>query len=585
MKRLEKKALFWGTLFLFLFSMSPTKAYLQESSAKITELLPLTLIQKSCHPKMEHLLFRLMSRYSLGGIEGATKFAAQRKIDVSGNMVRLVVEAQPEGMIETEYFALVSSLKLQIENLRGRVEAIDGLFLQCLLPFDSIQLVVDLSTVRYLRFPIKMKHFVTSEGVSKTGANRWHSMAAYRSEAASVCILDLGFQGYESLLGNELPSSVITKSFRGDNDLSAGEVHGSACAEIVYDMAPEAKLFLVNFATTVELSNAVDWIIGQGADIISASFGNNYFPGNGTGPTCDAVKKAYDHGIVWVNAAGNEAEDHWAGTYADQDGDRWHNFSGTDEVLSFDTPAYVPVDVLLRWDDWGTWNGSRYSGSNQDYDLFLFILNGSTWIEVDKSEGPQNGGQDPVEGIFGWYSRKPAKWGIAIRKYAATRKVIFDAFISNHLGNIEYNRPAGSLSSPGDSQYSLTVGAVDWSDDSYHTYSSQGPTADGRIKPDLCAPSAVTTVSYGDPFYGTSSACPHVSGALALLKGKMPFSLGEIQKIVESRAIDLGISGKDNVFGLGRLNLLEENFSSRNRRGTRNKTTQFVPIVNKPGKH
>jgi hypothetical protein len=557
MKRLEKKVLFWGALFLFIFSMSPTKAHLQESSAEITDLSPIPLIKKDCHPKMEYLLYRLMSRYFLGGIEEATKFAVQRKIDISGNMVRLVIEAQPEGISETEVYSLISSLKLQIENLGGRVEAIDGLFVQSLLPLDSIQLVVDLSTVRYLRFPIKMKHFVTSEGVSKTGANRWHSMAAYRSEAASVCILDLGFQGYENLLGNELPSSVITKSFRADHSLSAGEVHGTACAEIVHDMAPDATLFLANFATDVELSNAVDWIINQGADIISASFGSNYYPGNGTGPVCDAVKRAHDSGIVWINAAGNEAENHWAGTYADNDRDRWHNFDGADEVLEFNLPAYVPVNVFLRWDDWGTWNGSQYSGSSQDYDLYLFIYSGSNLIFVDKSEGWQKGSQDPVEGIYGWYSKKPAKWGIAIGKYSATRNVKFDAFISYHLGKIEYNRPAGSLCSPGDSPYSLTVGAVDWSNDSYHSYSSRGPTADGRIKPDLCAPSGVSTLSYADSFYGTSSACPHVSGALALLKGKMPFSLAEIQRIIESRAIDLGVSGKDNLFGLGRLNLLK----------------------------
>jgi len=557
MKGLEKWALLVAALFPYFFSISPIISRLQESPAEITDLSPVPMIQKDYHPKMEYLLHRLMSKYSSGGIEEATKFANQRNIDISGNMVRLVIEAENRGLPETEIHALVSSLKVQIANLGGRVEAVAGLSMQSLVPLDSVWHVVNLSTVRYLRFPIKMKHFITSEGVSKTGADRWHAMSPYRSEPASVCILDLQFEGYESLLGNELPASVIAKSFRGDNDLSAGGVHGTACAEIIHDMAPDAKLMLVNFSTTEELSNAVDWIIGQGAEIISASFGNNYYPGDGTGPDCDAVKKAYDHGIVWVSAAGNEAEDHWTGKYSDSDRDGWHNFSGTDEILSFNLPAYALVDVLLRWDDWGTWNGYRYSGSNQDYDLVLYIQSGSTWIEVDRSEGYQNGTQDPVEGISGWYSRNSAKWGIAVKTFAATRNVKFDAFISSHSGNIEYNRPAGSLCTPGDSPYSLTVGAVDWSDDSYHTYSSQGPTADGRIKPDLCAPSAVSTASYGDPFYGTSSACPHVSGALALLKGKIPFSLGEIQKIIESRAIDLGSYGKDNVFGLGRLNLLK----------------------------
>jgi tetratricopeptide (TPR) repeat protein len=37
--------------------------------------------------------------------------------------------------------------------------------------------------------------------------------------------------------------------------------------------------------------------------------------------------------------------------------------------------------------------------------------------------------------------------------------------------------------------------------------------------------------------------------------GKLPYTADEIKSIVEARALDLGSSGKDNVFGLGRLNL------------------------------
>ena len=574
MRGIMKKAIGFGIFSISILLLSPTSVHLQEYTIEITDLLPIPFVQKEFNPKMEYQLYRITRIYQMGGIEEARKFATLRNIDISDNSVRLVAEVQSEGIDEVATSHLITSIMVQIENLGGYIEGVDGPCIQSFLPLSSVQLLADLSSIRYLRIPVKMKHLVTSEGVSKTGANHWHSIPAYRSDAANICILDLGFEGYESLLGNELPSSVITRSFRGDNSLSAGEVHGTACAEIVHDMAADARLTLVNFSTSIELSNAVDWTINQGIDIISASFGSNYYPGDGTGPSCEAVKRAYDAGIMWVNAAGNEAEDHWAGTYSDYDGDWWHNFYGADEILAFDLPAYVPVSAFLRWDDWGSWDGAHYRGSNQDYDLYLYILSGSNWLYVDKSENFQTGWQDPVEYIYGWYSSKAAKWGIAIRKYSSTRQVKFDAFISNHLGGIEYNRPSGSIICPADSQYSFAVGAVDWADDSYHTYSSQGPTADGRIKPDICAPSAVTTVSYEDPFYGTSSACPHVSGAFALLKGKTPFSLGEIQGILESRAIDLGSSGKDTVFGIGRLNLMRSNSPSSRRGRSVFRTTQ-----------
>jgi hypothetical protein len=46
-----------------------------------------------------------------------------------------------------------------------------------------------------------------------------------------------------------------------------------------------------------------------------------------------------------------------------------------------------------------------------------------------------------------------------------------------------------------------------------------------------------------------------VAGAFALLKGKLPYDLDQIRAIIEARAKDLGSSGKDNIFGYGRLRL------------------------------
>jgi subtilisin family serine protease len=357
----------------------------------------------------------------------------------------------------------------------------------------------------------------------------------------------------------------VARSFRQDQDISVDEVHGTACAEIVHDMAPNAELFLVNFSTSLEMLEAVDWIIDQGVQIISASFGSNANPMDGTGLACEGVKKAYDRGVAWINAAGNEAEKHWAGTFSDPDGNGDHNFSDSDELLQFRVPAYSSFKVIMRWNDWGTWDGNDYSGSSQDYDLWLYIYSGGRYRLVAKSDNYQSGSQWPIEYIpYGYYAYSATTWAIAIKKFDATRAVKFDCFIDPVYAPLEYNVPAGSLSSPGDSPFAITVGAVDWSDDSYHSYSSQGPTADGRIKPDLCAPSAVSTVSYsGEPFYGTSSACPHVAGAFALLKCLTPYSLDQIKDIIDARAIDLGASGKDNKFGLGRLSLSNRGSSTR----------------------
>jgi hypothetical protein len=255
-----------------------------------------------------------------------------------------------------------------------------------------------------------------------------------------------------------------------------------------------------------------------------------------------------------------------------------------DEILDFYVPAYTPVDIFLKWDDWGTWNGLYYSGSNQDYDLYLYYWDGLSWIYVDSSANWQTGTQEPVEYISGLSLSTLSYWGVAIGNINSTRDVKFDLFITPHEGPLEYNVAESSLITPADSPYAVTVGAVDWSDDTYHTYSSQGPTSDGRIKPDLCAPSGVSTESYGTTdFYGTSASAPHVAGAFALLKGKLPYTLDQINSILESRAKDLGADGKDNLFGYGRLNLLKETEDGVQLREEEEKDHKVGLAMNKKG--
>ncbi|MGQ4894345.1 MAG: S8 family serine peptidase [Candidatus Njordarchaeia archaeon] len=79
-----------------------------------------------------------------------------------------------------------------------------------------------------------------------------------------------------------------------------------------------------------------------------------------------------------------------------------------------------------------------------------------------------------------------------------------------------------SVGSPGDAPDAITVGAV-YPDTKYlKDYSSYGPTIHALIKPELVAPSGISTIKLGGSYYlnpqeGTSFSCPHVAGAVALL--------------------------------------------------------------------
>jgi hypothetical protein len=533
----------------------PVKARVQESPQGTVLLPPPPDQQKNLNPKLDFALQRLTDIYAAEGIEKVREYAAQHKIDMKGDYIRVIAEADYGSLGSAGLQARVSIISGEIEALGGRVETSYEHLIQHLAPPWAIQAIAQLPTVRLLRLPLKPFPMVlTSEGVAKTGAGTWQAVTPYRTtEKVKVCIFDLGFKGYASLLGTELPSSVTVRSFRADNDIEGGEVHGAACAEIVHDMAPEADLFLVNFSTEVEHHQAVDWIIDQGVKVISYSVGWwNSGDGKGTGPICDDVEKAYDAGIIWCNSAGNAAEDHWEGVFSDPDANNRMNFSGSDELLM--TSGYSCY-AWMNWDDWGTWNGTSYSGSDNDYNLYLYYWSGGLWNLIDSSTGSQNGNDEPTE-FVGASSSVPLYWALLIYKHSATRNCKLEIFTSGNSAPIEYNVPAGSILIPADSPYAVTVGATDCITDALHSYSSRGPTQDGRIKPDFTAPSGVTTQTYGDRnFYGTSASAPHMAGAFGLIIGKAPFSVSQIKAILEGRALDLGASGKDNLYGIGRLKL------------------------------
>jgi len=556
-KKTKSHRILWTSFLFFGLSavLLPGLVQWKADAPDLTDLPPFTEYEQGT-PKMESVLYQMLKIYINQGIDEAKEFAGIHQIEMEGDCLRVVAQAQPLGMfLDVKVMARI--LCSQIEALGGRVEASARGLVQSVLPLDALENLICYPTIKYIRLPLKPYPMVTSEGVAKTDANQWHDLPSYRQDVqAKVCVLDLGFQGYKALLGSELPPSVEIRSFRADGNFNPHK-HGTGCAEVVHDMAPEAKLWLVNFNTDVEHYNAVNWIINQGVEIVSYSIGwFNIGAGDGTGPICEDVKRASDSGIIWVSAAGNHAQDHWGENYRDTDHDNWHNFSTDDEILSFPVSPNQSISVLMNWDDWGTWNGIDYSGSDQDYDLYLYRWDGSTWIQTYKSANRQTGTQWPTEAITVKSSNKAETWGIAIRRYKANRNAKFNVHVLNGSAPIEYNKPHGSLVIPAESLYAIAVGATSWQDDSYHLYSSRGPTADQRVKPDLVAPSGVSGITYGETgFYGTSASTPHVAGAFALLRAKTPFTLDQIKSILLERALDLGTSGKDNIYGMGRLRL------------------------------
>lgn len=72
-------------------------------------------------------------------------------------------------------------------------------------------------------------------------AGDWHD-AGLSGSGVKVAVLDLDFEGYTSLLGSELPTSLTARSFRAAGDISGdGERHGRAVAEVMHEVAPRPR--------------------------------------------------------------------------------------------------------------------------------------------------------------------------------------------------------------------------------------------------------------------------------------------------------------------------------------------------------
>ena len=279
------------------------------------------------------------------------------------SLQQLAVEAQ-QAVPQSE--ALASRLGMDWEE--GRVcvvvetdgslaaSAVARLGGEVLLRADAFHLLkveigaarlIDLASlpgVKYVRTPYRPVPHIVSEGVELSGALTWQQ-GGYSGQGIRVAVIDVGFEGLAAALSaGELAHVVFTRDYTGDG-METGIVHGTACAEVVHDMAPQAELLLMKFDTDVELANAISDAISQGVDVITCSVGwysTNFYDGTGTIPQIFA--QAVNNGILCVTSAGNSGVKQWEGDWLDTDGDGWLDFAPGDEENNF----YLQAGQMIK---------------------------------------------------------------------------------------------------------------------------------------------------------------------------------------------------------------------------------------------
>ncbi len=472
---------------------------------------------------------------------------------------------------------IIEQLRIHVEQLGGHLGNHAFNNVQAWLPIDKIEALAQWSKIRCIKKPtVPLTNSISSEGLSVIGAPSFHD-AGIVGSGVKVGILDLGFSGYSDLLGSELPLHVEA-AYTGTTEDFYSTEHGTACAEIVHDVAPGAELFLINSTDSeVDFPIAVSWLRSKGVSIISCSFSLNlklYAEYTYEALKYDSqyalqqftvlddlknqmnttLSSAVQTGITWAQSAGNDGQKKWVGPYVDTDFDNQHNFSSLSNKNEIELQSNwtygEDIYVLLMW---GLDNDSI---GYDDFDLSITnqfgqivtssIINQSTFpLQMEACKITTLPGARYFISIVNWYA-SPQDIGILVG--------------CDNFPSLEYPTPEGTvkLDPPASNPDAITVGAVPYDNPSIiEPFSSQGPGDDDLVKPDLVAPDGVSTASYGlSEFYGTSAAAPHVAGVCALVKQVYPsWSPAQIKNHLELNATDLGVPGKDNVYGSGLVSL------------------------------
>ena len=213
-------------------------------------------------------------------------------------------------------------------------------------------------------------------------------------------------------------------------------------------------------------------------------------------------------------------------------------------------PAYGADFILARTEDVG-------SETPVEEDNWIAALEWADSIGVDiTSTSLGYLDFDPPYTSYTWEDMDGNTATITIAADLAVAKGIF---VVNSAGNEGFHSTRNTLIAPADGDSVFSIGAVN-SSGVRTSFSSVGPTVDGRIKPDVMAMGSGVYYAAlsGNQYWsggGTSFSCPLVSGVSALLleanPGLTPMELRDIFRNTSSQS-----SNPDREYGWGIVDAL-----------------------------